>query len=263
MKRSLSILVGSALAVTAIAGCGPSRPQQPPTELQNARAAYNRAESGPAAEYNKAGLIEARQALDAAEREHEGYRDTEKVKSLAYAAERKTELAEADARANAAAQSELEMQRALAMQSEQRAKVALDRLGLQAKDEPKGTVITVPGAKMFDTDKAVILPHAKARLGEIAKAVKSVAEKQAPENAGRKVRIIGYTDDVGNDEHNCELSERRAEAVEKLFTDQGIDPAIIETEGRGESNPIADNATPQGRAENRRVEVVITPAGKK
>ncbi len=273
MKRWMSVLATSALALAILAGCAPS---QPPAELRDARAAYGRAASGAAAQSNRAGLLEARQALDAAERQYNSYPGSEDVRTLAYVARRKAEIAEADGRASIAqaqqqdaekaflqlqamrAQQEAEKQRQAATVSERRAKIALERLGLAAKDEPRGTVITLPGASMFATNKAEILPEAKQRLTEIADAVKQVVA-EAPQEMGRKILLVGYTDSTGSDERNMELSRKRAEAVRTFFSQHGLDAANMVSEGRGEAEPIASNETPEGRAENRRVEIVITP----
>ena len=261
MKRSISVLAPSAMALGVLFGCAPSLPPQPPAELQDARAAYSRAESGPAAQNDRHGLLEAREALDAAERKYGESPESTEVKTLGYGAQRKAQIAEADGRAAAALQVELEKQQALAGRSERRAKVALDRLGLTAVDEPRGTVITLAETSMFATNEATILPAAKGRLTDIANAVKEVLAERAPQDVGRKIMLIGYTDNVGSDEHNVDLSRRRADAVRAFFSKHGLDDAMLETEGRGEADPIAENKTAQGRAKNRRVEIVITSGG--
>lgn len=276
MKRLISILGPSALAVAMLCGCAS---KQTPAELRDARAAYKQAQEGPAGQSNRAGVMEARQALDRAERKFADDPGSDDVKTLAYVAQRKAQIAEADGRAEMAkdeqaalekqylqiqtaqAQKEAEMQRQAAGVSERRAKVALDQLGLAAKDEPRGTVITLPDAGMFATNKADILPEAKKRLTDVADAVKKVIAERAPQDAGRKIELIGHTDDRGTDEHNMKLSKRRAESVRKFFVSQGIDASMLEADGRGKDEPIAGNDTPQGRSENRRVEIVITRGG--
>lgn len=260
MKRMFSIVTPSALAALAlgvVAGCGGKTP--PPTELQNARAAYQRAESDPVAQYNQSGLIESRQALDAAEREYQDSPKPQETKTLGYVAERRAQVAEANARTAATSQEQLQKEQGLAGRSERRADIALERLGLAAKEESRGTVITLPGANMFATNQAEILPDAKGRLTEIAVAVKSVASEGAPQDQGRQMTLIGYTDDTGTDERNAELSKKRSEAVKNFFAQHGLNGANIQTEGRGEADPVADNGTPEGRAQNRRVEIVISP----
>lgn len=101
----------------------------------------------------------------------------------------------------------------------------------------------------FATNKTYILPAS-------AQAMEDLATFLA-ENEGVAIRITGHTDNVGTDEANQKLSEGRANAVKKDLIKRGIDPDRIETEGKGESEPVADNDTEEGRALNRRVEFVI------
>ena len=102
----------------------------------------------------------------------------------------------------------------------------------------------------FDFDKSDIRPPDKA---ELEKAVNFV--KKYP---GSKIRVDGHTDGKGTDEYNKGLSERRAEAVkEYLIKEAGVDRSRIKAVGHGKTKPIADNATEEGRAQNRRVEILI------
>jgi outer membrane protein OmpA-like peptidoglycan-associated protein len=100
----------------------------------------------------------------------------------------------------------------------------------------------------FDTGKATIRPDSDAVLGEVAKLLKA--------NAGWKIKVEGHTDNVGAKEANKKLSEDRAEAVEKWLVAHGVDKARLSHEGFGDTRPAADNSTEQGRAKNRRVELV-------
>ena len=77
------------------------------------------------------------------------------------------------------------------------------------------------------------------------------------ENEDVTIRITGHTDNIGSDESNQILSEGRANAVKRDLIKRGIDPERIETEGKGESDPVVDNDTEEGRALNRRVEFTI------
>ena len=77
------------------------------------------------------------------------------------------------------------------------------------------------------------------------------------ENKSIQLAIYGHTDNVGESEANLELSTKRAEAVKNYLILEGIDPARLQSKGFGESNPIADNSTEEGRAKNRRTEFVI------
>ncbi|MGE5301149.1 MAG: OmpA family protein, partial [Acidobacteriota bacterium] len=104
----------------------------------------------------------------------------------------------------------------------------------------------------FGVDQAIIRPSDKAVLDKMVDFVKKYP------NA--KIEIDGYTDDSGTEAHNRKLSEKRAEAVkEYLIKEAGVDQSHISTVGRGESNPVADNKTDEGRFENRRVEILILP----
>ena len=102
----------------------------------------------------------------------------------------------------------------------------------------------------FDTDKATIKPASYKQLNEIADLLK---EKKSME-----IEIAGHTDNVGSDEHNMDLSQRRADAIRNYLIKQGANPAHITAVGYGSSQPIASNAAPEGRAKNRRIEVRIT-----
>ena len=72
-----------------------------------------------------------------------------------------------------------------------------------------------------------------------------------------RIRIVGHTDDVGSEQDNIALSLGRAEAVKRALTERGVEGVRIETEGKGESEPIAPNDSEEGRAENRRVEFIV------
>ena len=99
----------------------------------------------------------------------------------------------------------------------------------------------------FDSGKADIKPEAKPALDKLL--------KQLKESVTMKVEIAGHTDDVGDDEKNMTLSQKRADAVKAYLTSRSINPSRINAKGYGEVKPIADNLTPAGRAAHRRTEV--------
>jgi len=101
----------------------------------------------------------------------------------------------------------------------------------------------------FDFDKATIKPEFEGVLDAGIEALK--------ENPGVRVQVAGYTDSVGTDAYNQGLSERRANAVLGYLSTHGVDASRLSAVGNGESNPVADNATADGRAQNRRVELNI------
>lgn len=122
----------------------------------------------------------------------------------------------------------------------------------------------------FESGSAVIEPAAKLHFSEIAQqysisaqqaeipANKTPAEKQKilEELKKRRVLLIGHTDDTGNSELNSNLSEKRAKTVAEIFRQNGVDASQLFYQGAGETLPIADNHTVEGRAKNRRVEIV-------
>jgi len=101
----------------------------------------------------------------------------------------------------------------------------------------------------FDFDKSDIRPDSRPVLDEAIATLK--------ENPEIRVSIQGHTDSQGTEEYNMKLSERRANAVYRYLVAGGISPSRLEVVGMGESSPVADNSTDSGRAQNRRVELVI------
>jgi outer membrane protein OmpA-like peptidoglycan-associated protein len=101
----------------------------------------------------------------------------------------------------------------------------------------------------FDFDKSDIKPEFEGVLDAGVEALN--------ENPDTTVQVAGYTDSVGTDEYNQGLSERRANAVRDYFVSKGIDASRLTAVGFGETNPVADNGTADGRAQNRRVELNV------
>lgn len=101
----------------------------------------------------------------------------------------------------------------------------------------------------FDTDKDRILAKSYAVIEHLYDFLK--------QNPKVKIEIVGHTDNVGQEKHNQDLSERRAASLKRALVDKGIAESRISTHGEGSSKPVASNATEEGRAQNRRVEVVI------
>ncbi len=101
---------------------------------------------------------------------------------------------------------------------------------------------------LFDVDKATIKPQSMGTINEIFRVLKK--------NTALKFEIDGHTDNTGNAKQNMELSQKRAEAVKAELTNLGIDGSRLTTKGFGDTKPIDTNDTPEGRANNRRVEFV-------
>ena len=112
----------------------------------------------------------------------------------------------------------------------------------------KGTKLATVGAANFDFNKATIKPGARDEL--------DAAVKTLRDNPSVNVVVEGHTDSVGSDSYNQKLSERRAQAVRDYLVRQGIDASRITVRGYGKTRPVASNATAEGRAENRRAEVI-------
>ena len=112
-------------------------------------------------------------------------------------------------------------------------------------------VVTLPEAITFDSDSAVVQAEYVDEIAFIARSLR--------DNPSSTVQVIGHTDNTGSTAHNQTLSERRAAAVATILTGNGVETWRVQTAGVGYSRPIASNDTPGGRAQNRRVEIVITP----
>jgi len=134
------------------------------------------------------------------------------------------------------------------------------------KTEQVGTTFTLvdaPSHAQFETGSAVLTPEAKVYFGEIAEQYRTsvrVSQASGPADqaaaANAKILLVGHTDDTGNSALNADLSERRARAVAQLFSSHGIAAQNVFYQGAGETLPVADNHTADGRAANRRVEIV-------
>jgi outer membrane protein OmpA-like peptidoglycan-associated protein len=291
----LSLVLGTVMAcVTAT-----------PPELANARSAYARVSTGPAAQVVPADLHKAKVALDQAEESMRSGSDAQRTIDLAYIAERTAQIAEAHAatalskqkdtkakqdynleqtQINKTTQATLaktrdqlaEAQRGQAEETktagdERGARVEADRKAaasekrataseqsandantalakLAAKDEERGTIITLSGSVLFRSNDATLLPAALVRLDQVTDAL--IAK-------GRPVVVEGYTDSKGSPASNMSLSQRRAESVRSYIVSRGFPFEKIAAQGLGADRPIADNTSAEGRANNRRVEIVI------
>ncbi len=114
-------------------------------------------------------------------------------------------------------------------------------------------IVTVPNDITFDTDSATVRPALRADLVRVGQNLVNYPNSN--------VQIIGHTDSDGDAGYNQVLSERRANAVADILQANGVSYARIATIGRGENQPIASNLTPEGKAQNRRVEIVVVPSG--
>lgn len=336
MKMTGSLMIISCAAL--LCGCAGNVP----SELVNARAAYQQASAGPAAQLAQADLHKAHDALARAERSFEDSGESYQTRDLAYVAQRKAEMAAAqgsiaseqktqaraaneyqatqgeildektqdlsDTRTALAASQQAGEATARKLSAEQRsrrdaeyakseqtavaqqatqelndarialavsaqsgkttaaqlsteqqarleaekktaaAQAALAKLAAVHEDE-RGMIITLSGSVLFRSGDATLMSGAQSRLDQIADALLA--------NPDRNIVVEGYTDSQGSDAYNLTLSQRRADAVRDYLVHRGYPAARLQSHGIGEGRPIANNTTSEGRANNRRVELVL------
>ncbi|MGP1478428.1 MAG: OmpA family protein [Capnocytophaga sp.] len=125
--------------------------------------------------------------------------------------------------------------------------------GAEVKRVDDGIVVT------FDENSGVYFATAKHDINQKSKETLDKLVSILNEYPETNVLVAGYTDNVGKAEYNMGLSKRRAQAVTNYFTSKGLVASRFTTKWYGKENPVADNATPEGRAKNRRVNVIIVP----
>lgn len=292
-KQKLIYTLSAAATLFMGAACASA----PPPSLVEARAAYERAATGDAQRLAPADLHVARQALDLAEKTYEDEGATDHLTvDRSYIALRKAELAETRAatldaeklaesaretavrqlaedanrtrgQLNNAQQELAGTKEALAgtsqqLAAEQEAREAAEKRAAQAsadlakfamvKQEPRGMVITLSGSVLFLTGKSELLPSAMAKLTQVGEAL-------TREDPNSKIVVEGHTDSQGSQSLNETLSQARADSVRTFLISRGVAADRITAVGLAFSRPIGDNKTPEGRANNRRVEIIVTP----
>ncbi|HCN84897.1 MAG TPA: hypothetical protein DIT07_14960 [Sphingobacteriaceae bacterium] len=121
--------------------------------------------------------------------------------------------------------------------------------GAEVIREGEGLIVKFDSGILFDVDKADLKENARTNIQNLATSMKN--------NPETDIMVIGHTDATGSDTYNLGLSQRRAESVKSYAVASGIANSRLTTTGKGESEPIADNTTDSGKAQNRRVEIVI------
>ncbi|WP_458791685.1 OmpA family protein [Yoonia sp. MH D7] len=111
--------------------------------------------------------------------------------------------------------------------------------------------VSLPQDILFATNSTTVSGASQSSLATLANSINSYPNTT--------VNVVGHTDNVGDAAYNFDLSQRRAQAVTSVLMNAGVSPQRIRSIGRGEDAPIATNATAQGRQQNRRVDVIITP----
>lgn len=266
-----NMLRNTLLLALGLAACAST----PPKELADARAAYQQISEGRAAELAPADVHKARLALEEAERAFDEEGDAQVTRDLSYIALRKAQLADIVATREAQARVKSQAEEALAQaearrgeqtaaqlsqaqqqaeENERKNRELNERLAELAKlrEDERGTVLTLSGSLLFPSGSSTLTPEAQRRLEEISQAL--------AQDENRNILVQGFTDSTGSEELNLALSQRRAEAVRQFLVSKGVPPERVQAQGFGEAQPIAPNKSPEGRANNRRVEIVLEPA---
>ena len=266
------ITVSALAAVLAACASAPQRNDQ----LEQARAEVQSFTADPMAQQAASNDVDqARTSLNQADTAFQQKRPPEEVNQLAYLALRHAQAGEArisEARARQevakaqdernriqlqARERETENAKAEAATARNTAQAAQSELAnarqelndLQAKQTDRGMVMTLSDV-LFDTGRATLKPGATRDLDRLAQALK--------DNPNTRVKIEGYTDSVGSAAYNQGLSERRAHAVADALEVRNVPADRYVVEGLGKEYPVASNNTPEGRQQNRRVEIVFS-----
>jgi outer membrane protein OmpA-like peptidoglycan-associated protein len=222
MKHRDFVRTGIVLASGGLVLAACSSTPQPNAALNQAKATYARASSDPMVQTSAPEkLADAQDSLQIAQQAWNDNEDKATVDHNAYLAQRYAETAIEAAKFRTAA----------------------------AQASNAARIITLPGV-LFQTGKADLNAQGVQAANDLANFLKVRAD--------RTVVVSGYTDSTGPARVNAALSEARAEVVKTALVNQGIDASRIQTKGLGPSNPVASNATSDGRQKNRRVEVAIS-----
>jgi outer membrane protein OmpA-like peptidoglycan-associated protein len=262
----LATTIAAAVAL-AMAACA-TTPQSNPM-LEQARVAVTNAQTNPGvAGESKVDLTTAQEALAQGDALLKAGKPVEDVNHQAYLADRfalaaqkgaelqasQKSIADASSRRNAVLLTAREDDAARANQLAQTKsqELAAALADLQASKTDRGLVVTL-GDVLFATGRADLKSGSRQTLDKLTTFLRAYPK--------RNVQIAGFTDSVGSDDYNQNLSERRADSVRDALTGMGIASDRIVTKGLGKSSPVGDNDTAAGRQENRRVEVLILDEG--
>ena len=157
------------------------------------------------------------------------------------------QAADARAQADRAEQARLQTEQQAAQQRE-KLRQQLSQV-LQTRETAQGLVANMPDV-LFDFNKSTLKPSAKERLAKVAGIILAYPDLQ--------LKIDGYTDSVGSEQYNQQLSDERAAAVRDYLISQGVSANNVIAQGFGKNDPIASNASPEGRQQNRRVEMLVS-----
>lgn len=125
--------------------------------------------------------------------------------------------------------------------------------GVEIARQGDNVILNMPGHVTFATDSAQISPAFQGTLDQVAATISEYQDT--------RVQVAGHTDNTGSETYNEQLSQRRAQAVADYLASRGVASTRITTIGYGEARPVASNETADGRQQNRRVEIILSPSG--
>ena len=131
-------------------------------------------------------------------------------------------------------------------------RASMANTGVEVQRQGDNITLVMPGNITFATSSANIAPSFYQPLNNLANSLKQF-------NNQNLIQIVGYTDSTGNYNYNMQLSQQRAQSVATYLTSQGVSGQYLSVSGKGPADPIASNATPDGRAQNRRVQITLAP----
>jgi OmpA-OmpF porin, OOP family len=258
------------LAVAAVLSACSATPERSES-LETARDSVAKVEASPRAGVAATHISEARKSLD---RANQLESSKSKRADMEYEAQNATTLAQIanekilTAEAQESIAKGTEQRQAVLIEARERdarrsaaatdtAQLRVDSLetelaGLKAKKTERGIVLVL-GDVLFDTGQATLKPGAYGTIDRLASSLR--------DRPGRNVVIEGHTDNVGSEQNNQGLSERRAQAVQSALQQRGVGSSQITAVGLGESAPISSNESDSGRGENRRVELIFSENG--
>jgi outer membrane protein OmpA-like peptidoglycan-associated protein len=220
--------------------------EQARADLEARLAAERAAAEREAAARSQADRDRAAAELEKTRAELEASRQAAEEAQRAAAAER--QRLEEQQKAQAAHAAELARLAAEQQKTQEELRQTLSQLAA-VRQEARGLIVTLPGSIYFDVNKSDVKPAMRARLTEIAKALAAVPTQ--------RVLVEGHTDSDGTAMYNLQLSRLRADSVRSVLVAGGVSPDRLESQGYGETRPIATNGTAAGKAQNRRVELVL------
>jgi outer membrane protein OmpA-like peptidoglycan-associated protein len=200
--------------------------------------------------------LAAKQSQEAAEQAAQQRAEADAARREAQEREEQARLAKQQAdlqrqQAEQQAQQAQQQAQAASQQAEQmreRLKQQLNQV-LQTRETARGLIVNMSDV-LFDFNKYTLKPEAKEKLAKVSGILLAYHNL--------KLQVEGYTDNIGSEEYNQKLSEERADSVRDYLVSQSVQDSNISAEGYGKSHPVADNSTNSGRAQNRRVQLVVS-----